>query len=289
MTNNEMRISARVDVLVTAKSSISHIGNVNSIQATFHREEFVKTDFTVVQVPTITGNAMRGLLRDHAMLYMLEKLNLTVPLEVFYALFSGGSLTQKDAGLRDLSSIPAVSVFGSAIGQKILAGRVKIGKVYPIVYELTQYLPQIFTQDPITISAFDITQTEYYTRKDDAKDNRLVQLIQHDKKSKSDDPQQMRYAVETIKAGTRMSWWFAFDRASELEVLAFYSALQHWAASPYVGGKSAVGHGEVSLRGDNGFVIDGLVVALPVSLESYDEYLHANASAIAEVLGANKS
>src|SRR3972149_5917726 len=89
---------------VTALSSISHNGGQSlGITAKLRREKFVQPDGTVEEVPTISGNSLRGLLRDRGMLHMCRALGYGVndqtgavaglSLAAFYFLFSGGALT----------------------------------------------------------------------------------------------------------------------------------------------------------------------------------------------------
>src|SRR5690606_14632725 len=90
--------------IVTAKSSISHNGGESlGIETKLRREKLVQPDGSVEEVPVLSGNGMRGLLRDRGMLHMCRSLGYGEPgedgvpsgltLSAFYFLFSGGSLT----------------------------------------------------------------------------------------------------------------------------------------------------------------------------------------------------
>ena len=89
---------------MTALSSISHNGGQSfGINQKLRREKFVQPDGTVQEVPVISGNGLRGLLRDRGMLHMVRKLGYGVEdatgqvsgltQGAFYFLFSGGSLS----------------------------------------------------------------------------------------------------------------------------------------------------------------------------------------------------
>lgn len=272
---------------VTALTSISHIGRTYGTHSKLRREKIVQPDGTVEEVPIISGNSMRGILRDRGMLHMLKALGYGVneetgevrglSLAAFYFLLSGGSLTSDASrGLnikearrwRDL--IPLVSLFGGAMGNQIMPGKVKIGKMIPICAETVHLLPERFSE-PEPESIWGMLQEESYTRSDDEKNEKLRQLIKPDVRKLLEDKaadeqekrgtrqdirgsgqkQQMRYHVETIAAGTEMFWDITLDDVSDLEFEAFCAALASFARFPYVGGKSGVGHGKVSVEFDD--------------------------------------
>jgi hypothetical protein len=92
--------------VMTALTSISHIGESYGINARLRREKIVQPDGAVEEVPIISGNAIRGILRDRGMVHMLRTLGYGIEedgqsrglsLEAFYFLLSGGALT-KTAG-----------------------------------------------------------------------------------------------------------------------------------------------------------------------------------------------
>lgn len=271
---------------VTALTSISHIGKTHGTHSRLRREKVVQADGTVEEVPIISGNSMRGILRDRGMLHMMRALGYGVneetgevrglSLAAFYFLFSGGSLTSDSSrGLnikearrwRDL--IPLVSLFGGAMGNQIMPGKAKIGKMIPICAETVHLLPERFL-DPEPESIWEMLQEESYTRSDDEKNEQLRQLIrpktrkiledkaaaEQERRGTSQDvrgdeqKQQMRYHVETIAAGTEMFWDITLDDVSDLEFEAFCAALASFARFPYIGGKSGVGHGKVAVEFD---------------------------------------
>src|SRR5258708_6259159 len=131
--------SYRLEVIMTALTSISHIGESHGVNANLRREKIIQPGGSVEEIPVISGNSMRGILRDRVMLDMLKQLGYGVnedtgevtgiPLSVFYLLFTGGSLTKEagrgidiDTGRLWRSLIPLLSVFGGAMGNQILPG-----------------------------------------------------------------------------------------------------------------------------------------------------------------------
>lgn len=317
--------------VVTALESISHNGGQSfGITSKLRREKFVQTDRSTEEVPVISGNGMRGLLRDRGMVHMCRTLGygvnddggqpvgLTLP--AFYFLFSGGTLTS-DAGrgldidlarkMRNL--IPLVGIFGGAMGNQIMPGKIKVGKMIPIVSETAHLIPARFvSQGPASI--WEYLQEEMYTRKDDEKNEHLRQLIAPEarlllagkaevKRIKTDagkaqddtgEHQQMRYYVETIAAGTTMYWKLVLEDVTEVEFDAFLTCLSEFARFPYIGGKSGVGMGKVKVAFDDWYKIDpnlrdatGNAVGKPLGT-LYSEHLSKRGADIRQALNEIK-
>jgi CRISPR type IV-associated protein Csf2 len=283
--------------VMTALTSISHIGESHGVNSKLRREKVIQPDGTVEEVPIISGNALRGILRDRGMLHMLKTLGYGIneqtgevnglSLAAFYFLFSGGALT-KDTSNRGLdvdearkwrSLIPLVALFGGAMGNQIMPGKIKIGKAIPICSETAHIIPEQFLENNV-VSVWELCQEEAYTRRDDEKNENLRQLIAPEvrglleqdasakrEKTKNGDnvegetgqKQQMRYYVETLAAGTRLFWEASLDDVTDLEREAFFVTLAEFSRSPYIGGKSGVGHGKVSIKIDRWLEINARV------------------------------
>ncbi len=278
--------------VMTALTSIAHSGGQSfGISTKLRREKFVQPDGSVEEVPVLSGNGLRGLLRDRGMLHMCRVLGYGVDdekgevhglsLPAFYFLFSGGTLTG-DTGkgldiiqarqLRNL--IPLVGVFGGALGNMILPGRLKVGKAIPICQETAHLLPDRYAAGASSI--WEYLQEEMYTRKDDERNEHLRQLMapqtlqimdakravskERNERGEADpevgEHQQMMYYVETFAAGTRFYWELILDDPTEIEFEAFITALVEWSKQPYVGGKSAVGLGKVAVSFDKWMKIE---------------------------------
>lgn len=279
--------------VMTAQTSISHIGNAYGVNARLRREKVIQPDGSVEEVPVISGNSIRGILRDRGMLHMLRTLGYGVDettgqvqglsLAAFYFLFSGGALT-KDAGRgidvdearRWRNAIPLVALFGGAMGNQIMPGKVKVGKAIPICQETIHLIPERFVTGKEQ-SVWDMCQEEAYTRRDDEKNEHLRQLIspevrmlleagaaQKRAKAGTDEDvagetgqhQQMRYYVETLAAGTRLFWDMTLDDVTDLEFDALCVTLAEFSRFPFIGGKSGVGHGKVAIHFDKWIEID---------------------------------
>jgi len=282
--------------VMTALTSISHIGDFYGINSKLRREKVIQPDGTVEEIPIISGNAMRGILRDRGMLHMLKQLGYGVndktdevkglSLAAFYFLFSGGALTKTTERGLDIDEarkwrelIPLVAIFGGAMGNQIMPGKAKIGKAIPICAETMHIIPERFLGNKVE-SVWELCQEEAYTRRDDEKNDNLRQLIapevrglleadasakrakagtKDDVEGETGQKQQMRYYVETLAAGTRLFWEISLDDVTDLEREAFFVTLAEFSRFPYIGGKSGVGHGKVSIKFDNWIEIDSRV------------------------------
>jgi len=290
------------------------------VNTLLRREKFVQPDGAVEEVPVISGNSLRGMLRDVGMRHMCRALGYGdggegLSLPAFYFLFSGGSLTKdKGRGLNEeearglRSLIPLVGIFGGAMGNKIMPGKAKIGKLYPICAELAHLLPEDYRPDNL-VSVWEYTQEEMYTRKDDEKDENLRQLIASPvrgllataaRDKRADEPQddtgehqQMRYYTETIAAGTPFYWKIVLDETTAIEFEAFITCLVQFSKKPYIGGNSRVGLGEVAVQFDKWYRIDSrlqptandLAVDMAIGTQ-YQQHLVQNADKIRAMLEA---
>lgn len=309
---------------MTALSSISHNGGQSlGITTKLRREKFVQPDGTAEEIPVLSGNGLRGMLRDRGMLHLCKTLGYGVDeasgevrglsLAAFYFLFSGGALTSSGNALdigqarRIRETIPLVGIFGGAVGSMILPGKLRMGKAIPICAETAHLLPAKF-QPENSVSIWEYLQEEMYTRKDDEKNEKLRGVIAPAErkalpgmsgtaavavKEKEAAPQQMMYYVETIAAGTRFYWKVVLDDVTDVEFEAFLTCLTEFSKMPYVGGKSNVGHGEVAINFGQWASIDSRVttesesIALPLG-KNYAQHLDAHGAEIREFLAGMK-
>ncbi len=300
--------------VVTALSSISHGGGQSfGVNARMRREKFVQLDGSVEEVPVISGNGLRGLLRDLGMGHMCRALGYGeegedgrptgLSLPAFYFLFSGGSLTSvggrgldidRARALRKL--IPLVGVFGGALGNQIMPGLLRVDKMIPICRETAHLLPADAVPDSPQ-SIWEYLQEEMYTRKDDEKDEHKRTLIDsgvralleaeaRDKREAAVQPviqadtgqhQQMMYYVETLAAGTRFYWSLVLDDPTDVEFDAFVTCLVEFSKRPYIGAKSGVGLGKVAVEFNGWRTIDSRVTPSGAAVDApLGEKYHAH-------------
>jgi len=288
--------------IVTALSSISHIGETSSTISEFRAEKIITPDGLAVLIPMFSGNGIRGQLRDTGMHHMCRAIGYDDPaqglsLPAFHFLFSGGSLTSKSGKALNIAyarklieAIPLVGIFGGGVGNQLIPGKFKCGKMIPIGYETRGIVP-VDVQQRVAgvdsndyqpgdglLSVFDYKHEEFYTRRDDAKNEHYKPLLSHaerlmledaevyeaQKRESGDETpaddtgehQQMRYSVVTLAAGTKLFWEIILQNVSDIEFEAFLTTLAQFSRAPYIGGKSSIGHGKVEMDFSNWIKID---------------------------------
>lgn len=268
-------MNIKLDGVFTMLAPLSHIGQSIGPDSYLNTVTIIDPAGKPCEVFCYTGNAWRGQLRDMGAKYLLNKLGTKLPLEVFYLLFSGGSIggTQSidiDQGKRYRQVLPFFSIFGGGVGNQILPGKMCIGPSYPMGKEVQHLLPEELRNSDSKSWRTWITE-QSFTRKDDAKDDNLAAFLRSDqervmisgnlfageqpKKEKKEAPQQMRYTQELLAAGSRLYHRLTFKDFTELELGAFVSCMTQFAEAPYIGGQSRKGDGLCSI--DYNMTIDG--------------------------------
>lgn len=249
------------EFVINADTKLSHngeerYGNV----ALFRRVRIIGSDGQAIDIPCISGNAIRGSMRDFCAIEFMKALerangqDTKVSVDVFHLMFSGGALKEANsAGDIDLAkkvreNLPVVSIFGGAYGNVIYPGKIQIGFMIPIVKQTLHLMPdfarQAYGGDTIP-DVFDIVSLDMYTRKNDAGDSNKSQYI--DKEASDIDSNQMIYHIDSIVAGTKFYWWLnSIDLNDEEEAILNF-AIRNLPNIP-VGGKRAVGYGKVSIQ-----------------------------------------
>lgn len=239
----------RWDATVTALASISHGGETRGITTMLRREVVIQPDGTSVLVPIISGNAFRGVLRRigedltrDALQYDKE-----LPLSAVQVLRGGGSLAKVNgeplsgSRLRTLRTlVPQIGVFGGAGGGRIFDGALQVGKVIPHCVETNH-----ITGAHSTFTEFATSQIESFTRCDDTTDHDFPATT-HTTDTQPDTTQMM-FRVETFPAGTTFATWLALIRPTDLEAAFFADVLAAFAQHGQLGGRSAMGLGQVRL------------------------------------------
>lgn len=230
---------------VTAQSSIVHGAETLGTVTYLRRERFLMPNGSIEQIPTVSGNALRGLLRDKAAdIWWKSAGEPKLTLAVMHALWSGGALA-KIAGdpltgsrLAEVKNVcPVVGVFGTAGGGRIVGGALQVGKLIPICVETAHLIPEhLRTNDLPTI--WDLTQLEYYSRIPN----------EFDEDPEKEEPSRLaRFGVETFVAGTRFHSWISLTWPTPIEEAFFEETLAAFSHNPRVGGMARAGHGELTM------------------------------------------
>ena len=196
-------------------------------------------------VPAIHGNAIRGYLRRLIMDDFLTLLDYELDSKkVYHFLFTGGileALDPKDKGAINLTRkkeirelIPPISLVGSALGNQMIQGKLKVGMGDIVCAETKHYLTDYADYD---FSAYNLKGSDFGTRLDDLKEER------------DDDEQahQMKYEFETLIRGTKFTHEFILEDCNSIEKACFRRMIGLWEERPYLGGKSGTGYGKIKL------------------------------------------
>ena len=311
--------SYKFEGIAHAISAVSHLGDSTGGTISVFRREKMLVDGRIMEIPVISGNSIRGLLRDRGMRFMLRALGDPVLSPgAFDFLTSGGALS-KTAGrgidigfarrLRNL--IPLVGIFGGACGNQIPPGKLQVGKWYPVCTEMRSKLPLAVRDLPeAALSVFDMTDLHSFTRTDDKKNDHMQKWlpapertlleapnVTKDKEgrevAKKEPAQQMRYTQEVLIAGVKFSCWFLLQDVTPLEKAAFASALYEWSKAPFIGGQSRHGLGLIELDLSNWMQVMPLARFAEAESERFalspaEEYEQHLTSAKADILAVLK-
>lgn len=255
----------KINLELILKTPLLHFGDerMGTMQVT--RTMKYKYNDKYIDVPVFSGNAFRGELRRIAMNDYLQVLGIEnegISAKLYYTLFTGGTLTSGSrfteiAKKREMRKMcPPLSLFGTAIGDQIPEGKLKVSIFKPICKELNEY-----NNKQSQISFYEMLQDIFYTRRDDLK-SKDINITDE---TKNENAQQMKYEAQGLSAGTILEGNIVIENSNEIEEACLYSILENLKKLPYIGGKSATGHGEIEIIQDkNG------------ETEKYYQYLEEN-------------
>jgi hypothetical protein len=253
-----MTATIRWSGTVTAVSSIAHGGQQLGTTTLMRREKMLLADGRIDYVPVISGNTLRGWLRRVGEDLLRQELQYDgqLSLTAAHALRGGGALAktsgkalagQRLATLRSL--VPQIGVFGCAAGGSVVNGCLQVGKVVPLVTEVTRIVPTNL-RTRCTHSHFDLLQVETFARQDDTGTHAFAgrhQVLDDTAAAVlvDDGGRQMFYGVETFPAGTEFHTWAQLTWASSLEVAFFTDVLHAFSSHGRLGGRIGSGHGVI--------------------------------------------
>ena len=167
---------------IIAKSPLHHGGDEKTGAETLLRRNKFVVNNDVIEVPYISGNAVRGVLRRMVMADFLELAGYQITnLRLYHALFTGGileSVDEKNSGIIDMGLkqkiirlLPPIALFGTSLGNQIIEGKLHVGLLLPVCNELNAYLPSSLQGNR---SVFDFLDFTHQTRKDDRKEGSFL-------------------------------------------------------------------------------------------------------------------
>lgn len=229
------------------------------------------------EIPCLSGNAIRGKMRRLAMYDWCRRAGIGgLDKRVYHTLFTGGFL---DAGKdyedfdrldRLTAMCPMLALFGAAVGDMMIEGDLKVGWAYPLCRE----------RGTGEKSVWQLLDTVYQTRRDSSKGEDTIALTDQTEPADRAEQQatQMKYEYEVFADGTVFEHRLALASDRLAAQGAFWHALRLFQAEPYLGGKGAVGNGEVAPE----FSVDATLA------DAYCEYVEAHKAEMVEFWKAAK-
>lgn len=201
-------------------------------------------------VPIIDGNSIRGNLRRLLLKDFFDQVGYTIKTPRLYYLLSGGALEEvstSDAGHLNLQMrreirafLPPLSLLGASMGNQAFTGKLIVAKALPICKELNDFLP---IQSQISYHSY-ITES-FNTRR---AEREMPETVADNLRTKDDEPTiQMKVSLECFAPGTRFYHKFMLQDTTTVEKSCFARMIELWRERPFVGGKSAVGYGEIKI------------------------------------------
>lgn len=246
----------QVGIVADCLSPLAHGGDDKAGNATlFRRCQVLSTTGNVLRLPFYAGNALRGQMRDLLADHFLAALGLVpdrarppVALWFFHALYAGGVLEEgggdaiKAVG-RELGNngairadgvhrlrehLPALSMLGVALGNRVLPGRVQVGDLRP---RCRQW-------GGATLDAAELMEWTFLTRREDHEDHQ--------------DHHGMIANTECLRAGAVLDGGVDIDtHASALERSALGLGLALLQQRGLLGAENRRGLGRVAITLDN--------------------------------------
>lgn len=234
-----------MNIIITTKSPLAHSGYEEGIDmgniSTVRRMRMIGADNKIVNVPVISGNAVRGKIRRILTQDFFDRFAIKeafaeekpATYDRFYStLANGGTLSSnldKSIDPQHIQEIrqklPILSLLGGAAYHYIMSGMVQVG--FAVLRCLEMGTSDKYANDYIT----EIGQVKHV---DGTKEN---------KEFTENKP--MPYTTEAIIPGTSFDLTVNFlPQATELEMSCFMYGLKRLNS---LGGKSASGYGEISL------------------------------------------
>jgi CRISPR/Cas system CSM-associated protein Csm3 (group 7 of RAMP superfamily) len=234
--------------ILTALTTIHTGGDEKTgVENMMRKLEFIVDDEREL-VPIIDGNSIRGNLRRLLLRDFFDQIGYVIKTPRLFYMFSGGALEEvssQDSGTMNLlmrreirALIPPLSLFGCSMGNQAFTSKLVVAKALPICRELNNFIPP---QSKLSFHEY-ITES-FATRRAEREIPESVQMNQ-----RVEEPTiQMKVSLECFAPGTRFYHKFKVLDATPIEKSCFARMVELWRERPYVGGKSAVGYGEIKI------------------------------------------
>ncbi len=258
----------------TAKSSVAHGSDEDfGMEQRFRTQKVAvweDDDFYMEDVPFVSGNSLKGILRDLLAKDLLDRFDIEVSDKLLYALYAGGSL-EKGSGGRKIQrkyienireNLPMISLLGTAASSEMIESKMNMGMLVPVAKETNG-----LTGRDAEHSIFQFLDETFYTRIDDIEGGT--------DRDDGEQAQQMKYNVQVLVPGTKFHHRMTLQHCNEVEEAALYHAFELFKQNPHIGGMQSKGHGRVEFEYEG----DGLGDNTP-----YLEFIEENKEQIRDFL-----
>lgn len=273
----------RLDFVLRAKEPISHSSGNKGNHAIFMRESIMLPDGEVVDIPCISGDALRHQLREAMAYITLDALDMLgqggLSQGALRLLFAGGGIGGAQGASIDLDAydkmvrmVPGVGLLGGGVGNRIMPGQIEVKAGRLICDETVEagVLPAwaaaiAYPRDAVPPAAGDCVATETRVRMDpmdrpgkrtmlsDAAQAEYAERIlagagAKDAKAKDDAKgTMMPRSTEVVVAGALFHWGIVATLHTQAQEHAFWAMLGAALSDLKVGGKRGTGHGSLAV------------------------------------------
>lgn len=200
---------------------------------------------SIDNVPTISGNSIRGYLRRLVMADFCDTVGITGLSDIVYhQMFTGGTLNSSGTGFQEIGQRiemiqmnPMIGLLGSAVANQTIQGELRVGQA------------KVRCQEYGTgnLSYHDLINVVFATRLDSSKLENELKI--NETALGKDDTNQMKYEYEVFITGAIFEHSFACTTENPMIVSAFWRMLELFKQQPFITAKGSVGHGELDLSG----------------------------------------
>lgn len=244
-----------IDIQIKCISPLAHGADVKAGNATiFRRMQVLSNTGGVLSLPFYSGNAFRGIMRDLLADDFVQALGLKprkdkppLALWFFHAIYAGGSLSDKSDAEKVLkkllggagavkaqgiytfrNTLPALSLLGCALGNRVLNGRVKFADFRPLCKQW----------DNGHINVSELFDWVYLTRREDHEEH--------------EDHSGMVANTEVLKSGVSLCGGIDTDKhIMPLELSALGRGIELMQEKGYIGAENRRGIGRVNITAEN--------------------------------------
>ncbi len=274
------RSTGKLAMHAIALDPIHHGAGTSGNTQILRVQEIVLEDGSPARVPFISGNSVKHLIRDGAVRFALEAMQVpdgALSKHVVDLLFSGGKLTKASGAVRlararEIAELfPALSLCGYAAGNYMAASKLRVDHLHLLCVENQYRAPDVLADRPaLGVRAGAYRGEEFGTRHEASRLPHVARVLalpdaatqaaklgQRDEGTKGAKvlDSQMIYDFQVIKAGAELFGAIHFEDLSPAEMTALRTGLARACEGMHgdryvfrLGAKGAVGFGRVAIR-----------------------------------------